>query len=493
MKKRVVLARAASLVSLLLVSSCRGREESAPSSAAAATTSAIGESALASASASTSASARPPLAAPPLLALEEAFPDKLKGWGAVFDVDGELLVSNANEVYRLNGDALERVGEVEKHSPNGGSTTIELVAGHYPDALDVTFRYANGRIPTPTYRPLTGKGDGFMFGGGGGMAYIAGVAHRDGSTVLLGDDYWHHAFVTVRGKSLPLTQIGRTKRGCPAKQNFGYEFEAAITPLRLASLKDGTIAMVGFHCTPDADKTFPAVELWTREPESRVIPLNEWHKSLSSACRLLPGPGRFWISGRDDEPVLELKDGAIRPLPKLPKVATTFLGPDATLYASDGVNLHHWIAGEADDGAEAQGQWQRVATLGWPARLATLALHDGVFWGSAEGTVYKLVPAAPIELSEGCTTPFVHLFDVKSSMEPGYTFPNTRKALAGFDRKADVSLVEFSEGGRRLGVKVPDRASGEAVVAMIKANMKDESPKLICYAPTKVLRTFPIK
>lgn len=68
-------------------------------------------------------------------------------------------------------------------------------------------------------------------------------------------------------------------------------------------------------------------------------------------------------------------------------------------------------------------------------------------------------------------------------MEPWFTFPTTRKALSSFSQAKDISLVEFVEAGRKLGVVVPSREVGEAVVAHVKATMKDEKPELLCYEP----------
>jgi hypothetical protein len=88
-----------------------------------------------------------------------------------------------------------------------------------------------------------------------------------------------------------------------------------------------------------------------------------------------------------------------------------------------------------------------------------------------------------------CATPFVFLYDVSPKSEPTFTFPTTRKALSTFDKLDRIGLVEFDENGRRLGITVPDKAVGEAVMAHVVANMKDEKPRLICYQP-KAPRTI---
>ncbi|MBK9266482.1 MAG: hypothetical protein IPM54_42680 [Polyangiaceae bacterium] len=70
-----------------------------------------------------------------------------------------------------------------------------------------------------------------------------------------------------------------------------------------------------------------------------------------------------------------------------------------------------------------------------------------------------------------------------SAAQPKYTFPTTRKALSTFPEVSDITLVEYWEEGRKLGIKVKSEAQGEAVIAHVKANMKDEWPELICFEP----------
>ncbi|WP_437912510.1 hypothetical protein WME73_36145 [Sorangium sp. So ce302] len=82
-----------------------------------------------------------------------------------------------------------------------------------------------------------------------------------------------------------------------------------------------------------------------------------------------------------------------------------------------------------------------------------------------------------------CKTPFVYLYDVALQNDAKFTFPTTRKALSTFPAVAQIGLVEYYEGGQRLGVTVKSKEQGEAVIAHVKANMKDEHPELICYAP----------
>ena len=67
----------------------------------------------------------------------------------------------------------------------------------------------------------------------------------------------------------------------------------------------------------------------------------------------------------------------------------------------------------------------------------------------------------------------------------GFVPPNVTDELRRREvaRVSKIGLVEYYEEGRRLGITVEDEAQGAAVVAHIEANMKDEHPEVICYAP----------
>jgi hypothetical protein len=86
---------------------------------------------------------------------------------------------------------------------------------------------------------------------------------------------------------------------------------------------------------------------------------------------------------------------------------------------------------------------------------------------------------------EDCKTPFVWLFDVVESSAEDFTFPNTRAALSSFPKRADIKLVELwlgSMSNRKLGAVVPMKSVGEELIAHVRKTMKNENPKLVCYA-----------
>lgn len=451
----------------------RGASSAAPSAVA----TSVDAASSATAAASASASASTPPAPPPQLRHVHAFPNELKGWGRAFDVRGELMLSDDYRVFHVGAnDKLEPAGEVTKEFPISGPTRIFDLDGTYPDALDACFASINPRAPMPYCGIVNGKGSGEMFGAGGGMGYAEGFAYRDQSVVVFGADAMGGPrIVTVRGPTLKLELSGRTKVGCPGvKAQWGDYWEPAVYSYDFDSGKDGTIYSVGDLC----EEGTHALEIWPREGPTRIVKIKGW--AVKSSSQVLPGNDVWLRSNEPNDPILVLRGDTTEPLPKLARVLDAFVAPDGTLYASDGSAIHHWEGGA----------WKVAATLEWPLDFDDLLLHDGAFWGSIEGTLFKLEPHASQPVGEGCSAHFVHVFDIKRSVEPGYSFPSTRKALGTFDKKAGLKLVEVREGGRRLGVPVPDRATGEALVAHIKATMKDESPRLLCYEPKKIERSF---
>ncbi len=59
----------------------------------------------------------------------------------------------------------------------------------------------------------------------------------------------------------------------------------------------------------------------------------------------------------------------------------------------------------------------------------------------------------------------------------------TSKALSSFVQVEDLTLVEFHQSNRRLGVIVKSKAQAEVVVEHIKKTMSKETPRLLCYEP----------
>jgi hypothetical protein len=78
----------------------------------------------------------------------------------------------------------------------------------------------------------------------------------------------------------------------------------------------------------------------------------------------------------------------------------------------------------------------------------------------------------------------VYISSVSSETPKKNPFPKTRKALSTFPEVSSTTFVEFEDNGSsHIGVKVTGTLQGEALIAHLKANLKDESPKLTCYDP----------
>lgn len=125
-----------------------------------------------------------------------------------------------------------------------------------------------------------------------------------------------------------------------------------------------------------------------------------------------------------------------------------------------------------------------------------LSTKPGLTFTRAETAEPKAPQPAPSatalpEFTDGCSTPFVFLYDVSSKSPPGFDFPATRKALSTFGRLADIGFIEFEhKAQRKLGVKVPSAEVGREVVAHVKTTMPEERPELACFAPSERVRAI---
>jgi hypothetical protein len=435
-----------------------------------------------STSASGSAAASIP-AAPSRLGLVEQKHLALDGPGVFYPVEGALLVSSQNRIGRLSTSGIEWLGRVQTLSPLGVGISVASVSGRYPDAIDVVYQTELARAPMPTYAPLTGKGTGAVFSNGGGMGWISGVA-RVGDSVLVAG-FTHpgggHVVAHGRGPEIERPRTTLAEAGCTPEEVQPDRWTAlAVEPESYGATRAGTIISLGKLCR----KRGPVAEIWDAAGgKSRIVKLDEWVKDVDSLMDLVPGKGDVaWFPRLEDERILEYRNGTFSLLPPLPnKRQGLFVSDDGTLHATDGAALFRYEGGA----------WTTIATFVWTPTYANFALWDGILWATTAGRVFKLEPSPSIEHSEACTTPFVHLYDVSYLAEPTYTFPTTRKALATFDRLDEIGLVEFYEGRRRLGVTVPSKDVGEAVIAHVAKTMTDEKPKLLCYAP-KETRSIPV-
>jgi hypothetical protein len=393
-------------------------------------------------------------------------------------IDGAILVAEGLKMGRLVGEGIEWLDKtVPDLGPAVGGSHINRLSGRWPDAVDLFYASNQGRAPMPSYHPLTGKGLGFTYQPGGGAGYIAGTARVGESLILAGyssqDGY---QFVHVRGPKAMRFRKTPAEAGCKPGEVTNQEFvppSPAIRPDSFGGTRAGTVMSFGALC----EKRGPAMEIWDEGADkSRIEDLSRFAPSLGYQVQFLDGPttDEVWVFSRSEGLVLHYVNDRFEATPRLAtKLATVFTSPDGKLHGSDGRAIYR-----LDEGA-----WKLFGRLPWRYEPLTLA-HDGQgLWLATGGDIHRLKEGPRVVHEEGCATPFVYLYDVAYDNAPDFTFPSTRKALATFPGAAELSLVEFREGRRRLGVEVASKAQAEALMAHVRATMKDEAPELYCYRP----------
>jgi hypothetical protein len=387
-------------------------------------------------------------------------------------IEGAIMVAERLRVGRIEGERVEWIGSIPDENHWAGGHRIMAVHGSWPDAVDAR-SMSMGRAPVPTLYPVTGKGVTRVFGPGGTLGWIAGTA-RLGTTTLVGgyDAESGYRFETVRGPTLVIKPIPAAKGGCKEEESKLHlgDYELPAVPFTaLAATETGTLVTIGNLC--DREK-MPAAEVWDQPGKSRIIELGGMVKSIGYYPTLLRGKGDdLWLHAT---PVLHYNGGKFEALPALDKpLENLFVSPSGKL---------HGISGRAIVRYD-EGQWTTIANLPRPMRFSTIVMDDEeTLWVSYNG-VSRLREASGAAAESDCKTPFVYLYDVSWRNDAKFTFPTTRKALSTFPAVGEIGLVEYYDDGRRLGVTVKSMEQGEAVIAHVTANMKDEHPELICYAP----------
>lgn len=393
----------------------------------------------------------------------------------LYRANRDLLIATEKKVGRLSAGNVEwSAGVFPGDSMALGPTALNWVGGEWPDRIDVTFSYANPRSPVPSYWPLTGKGGTVAFAPGGGGGVIAGVARVGETTLVAGWDFMDgQRIMTARGPALRRS-FTPASTACKPGEVTIPEFGPAPTAVHsyaFGATPAGTLLSIGSHC----DKRGIAAEIWDDKGQAKIVSLNDVGKGLDYGIDILPGQGDSAYLFESGKGIVAFESGSFKQLPSLPRPPrNAFVSGDGQLFANDGTALHRLDAGA----------WVLVGHLAWPTTFGSIAFQDGAFWVTQGGRLKKLVPGKSVAYSEGCATPFVYLYDVSWKSEPTYTFPTTRKALSTFPDVAKLKLVEFNEGARRLGLIVPSKEVGEAAIAHVKANMKDEDPKMLCYQPS---------
>jgi len=391
-----------------------------------------------------------------------------------YAIEGAFILVDGLRVGRLVDDKVEWIGTLPEMNEYLGGSMIGNVTGVWPE-VNVHFSALNGRAAQPSVFPLTGKGSTVRFGEGGGMGWINGVVKLGKTTLVGGYDGMGGAhFLTLRGPGLAIKPLSAEKGGCKegeARSGWNGEEPIALPFSGVGVTGKGTLITIGNLC--ERSKT-PAAEIWDQPGKSRIVELGHLLKEFGYFPKMLPGKGdELWIGS---SPVIHYLDGKFEALP-MPTHAlhSMFVSPSGKLHGIANRDLVRF-----DDG-----KWTTIAKVPRGAKFNPIVMDEqGTIWVEKRG-IAKLREAKEGEGDNPCKTPFVYLYDVSWKNENKYTFPTTRKALASFPDVGKIKLMEYYDWGRKLGIKVESEAQAEAVIAHVKANMKDESPELVCYEPSK--------
>jgi hypothetical protein len=89
--------------------------------------------------------------------------------------------------------------------------------------------------------------------------------------------------------------------------------------------------------------------------------------------------------------------------------------------------------------------------------------------------------------NESCQSIFVLLYGMTRTTPKDYDYPLTRAALKGHKEFAQVTFAETEDRGEHyFGAFVPEFELGKKLLAVIRKNVKDSKPVMICRHPKKV-------
>jgi len=407
---------------------------------------------------------------PEKLAFKEGKPQR-----AFLMDDGNIAVVEGLKVGRIVEDKIEWLDkQVSETNQALGGTQIFWVGGYWPESVDVMYRANNGRAAQPTFFPLTGKGITAVYGEGGGIGDISGVARLGPSTLIAGISHVYASFSTVRGPGVVRGRKLFAEAGCKPEELVFNPMDPqypAIMPRGFGATGAGTVISVGVKC----QNRNAAIEVWEKDQKlSKIIDLDPKVKEVDYLdVQVIAGLGDdAWIRA-NSENVFYYKEGKIEKMPPVTEGAhQIFMSPNRQLYAGNSRGVHRWD----------KDHWTQIARFPWSKRYPRFfADKTERIWESWGAEVFR--EGKSVEPNDACVNHFVHLYDVSEDNKADFSFPTTRKALASFPEVNDLALVDFFDEQRRLGLVVKSKAQGEAVIAHLKTAMPKENPRLMCYDP----------
>jgi hypothetical protein len=302
---------------------------------------------------------------------------------------------------------------------------------------------------------------------------VLGVVRIGESTLVAGySNEYSFRFVHVNGP--PLARVPQGGAACKrGHKPWAVAEHAALLPRIAESTRAGTLVALGRHC----DKEMSA-EIWDASGKSRIVPI-PWKDFPFPVWLLKGGADDLYAGGDPFQLAFRVRGTSVEVIPDLARpMDQPFVSAAGHLHVVDGDTIYRF------DGA-----WAPLAQIVGP-KLATLAMDGDVLWGlDGEGALYRAKPGPDVPFDDTCRTPFVHLYKAYYNNASNYGYPTTKKALASFPEPLELLEVEYVHPQRGWGrdrhlvVKVKSRAQADAVIAHVKATMKDEDPRYFCFDP----------
>jgi hypothetical protein len=509
------------------VGACGGEPPTKPADAAPSASSSGGAGALAPSAAPSGSAESAPFDPSPLeptytqgklhVAAYEKSPQGF-GFGAlstshfkVFPFADRMIVTRAGHVYELEGGKLSlapkapTTEKVDGETPMLGAYEIQRLQGRWPDELWGTAEFSSfmgARQHSQRevhYRRTGGKWTTEK------TPALAVRPWTEGS--FLG--FVERRLSVVAGEAKPPTQASAPSGSTLCKRGV------LVEPHDLAALPTGHVFLLGTHCETGEF----VVESWQPgATESVVTPVTAQRDALglrstghyvaaadpSSVFVALSADGAPFGLFRGDprgfRRVLTKDVGAVRSLVATPDgaaFAVVDAGSRAPVRLVGLTRANAYTSYGVDRIVSLGGVWARDAATAYVA-VATSFDGEAVLLATKEERLLGAPPAdlwkdvAPTSASaaeafppftDGCATPFVHLYDVGATTPKIFDFPKTRKALGSFEERGDLPLLDFTHAGkRRLGVPVPSAEVGRKLIRHVRREMPEDDPRLVCFA-----------
>lgn len=394
----------------------------------------------------------------------------------------------------------------------GGLSEVIAIDADWPASADMLVTASNGRVGFALHFTL-GKDAWEQKGFDNGYIY-SGLARVGGSVLGLRtggllNNVGRPSFVSIRGGAAPRT-FAPYNGACNDSYDAHAPPKVQSIPEALGDTANGTLIALG---TDACDATVTA-EVWApNERSSRVLTVSTtWRKGAYEEFRVIRGNApdeAFFLHGQVSR--YDGKDvSALPPLPERDRAVAAAVAPNGQIHVLTARRTSYqngeWVTATPARIYKLEGDaWQELPSTD-PDSIAFGP--DGTLWVSAGqllqrlrrnagevslavskealATVAKRIPTlkAPRAPGPNCKNHLVVLYGFTKTTPADYDFPLTRKALKGHREFSAAKFVVATDGGAKfLSAIVPDRATGQKLVALIEKQVKDSKPQLLCASP----------